>query len=199
MSARSSVLPTSCPPRGLSRVASAEYIGLGVTKFDEMVADGRMPSPRRIDARKVWDRLELDLIKALEEAEKRSRELDARINLHFHHDREYLWRLSGLNAQRSAWKEADLDREVLRHPSEYALDRPVTTSLDAALALAARVLDLHCAVVESSPQSDHPSGQKACASVHLMGGGGSGRIGASTPALALCAAILRASEQERGQ
>ena len=25
-----------------------------------MVADGRMPGPRPIDARKVWDRLELD-------------------------------------------------------------------------------------------------------------------------------------------
>lgn len=55
-----SALPTSCPPRGLSRVAAAEYIGVGVSKFDEMVADGRMPGPRPIDARKVWDRLELD-------------------------------------------------------------------------------------------------------------------------------------------
>ena len=60
MTARTSVLPPSCPPRGLSRVAAAEYIGIGVTKFDEMVADARMPAPRQIDARKVWDRLELD-------------------------------------------------------------------------------------------------------------------------------------------
>lgn len=57
---KTSVLPPSCPPRGLSRVASAEYIGIGVSKFDEMVADGRMPAPRPIDKRMVWDRLELD-------------------------------------------------------------------------------------------------------------------------------------------
>ena len=31
-------------PRGLSRVQSAVYVGVGVTKFDEMVVDGRMPS-----------------------------------------------------------------------------------------------------------------------------------------------------------
>lgn len=54
------VLPLSCPPRGLSRVEGAAYIGISVSKFDEMVADGRMPPPRPIDRRKVWDRLELD-------------------------------------------------------------------------------------------------------------------------------------------
>jgi hypothetical protein len=37
------------------------YIGVGATKFDEMLADGRMPSPRRIDGRKVWDVRDLDL------------------------------------------------------------------------------------------------------------------------------------------
>ncbi len=54
------ILPRSLPPRGLSRVQSAAYIGVGPTKFDEMVADGRMPKPKRIDGRVVWDRLELD-------------------------------------------------------------------------------------------------------------------------------------------
>ena len=29
-------------------------------KFDQMVADGRMPKPKRIDGRVVWDRLQLD-------------------------------------------------------------------------------------------------------------------------------------------
>jgi predicted DNA-binding transcriptional regulator AlpA len=47
-------------PRGLSRVQAAEYIGVGVSKFDEMVRDGRMPRPKRVDARTIWDRLELD-------------------------------------------------------------------------------------------------------------------------------------------
>jgi excisionase family DNA binding protein len=60
VSAKQSVLPISCPPRGLSRVAAAEYVGVSTGKFDEMVADGRMPAPRPIDRRLVWDRLELD-------------------------------------------------------------------------------------------------------------------------------------------
>ena len=49
------------PRRGLSRVEAAQYIGISPSKFDELVGDGRMPRPRRIDARKVWDTVELDL------------------------------------------------------------------------------------------------------------------------------------------
>ena len=55
-----SLLPASLPPRGLSRGQAAEYIGVGPTKFDELVADGRMPRPKRIDSRTVWDRAQLD-------------------------------------------------------------------------------------------------------------------------------------------
>jgi predicted DNA-binding transcriptional regulator AlpA len=54
------VLPPSLPPRGLNRVQAAAYIGVGVTKFDQMVADGRMPGPKRIDGRVLWDRYALD-------------------------------------------------------------------------------------------------------------------------------------------
>lgn len=49
------------PRRGLQRLEAAMYIGVGVSKFDEMLTDGRMPAPRRIDGRKVWDIRELDL------------------------------------------------------------------------------------------------------------------------------------------
>ena len=49
------------PRRGLSREEAAMYIGISAVKFDEMVADGRMPMPVRIDARKVWDLRSLDL------------------------------------------------------------------------------------------------------------------------------------------
>lgn len=55
-----SCLPPSLAPRGLSRVQAAEYVGIGVTKFDELVTDGRMPKPKRIDGRTVWDRVKLD-------------------------------------------------------------------------------------------------------------------------------------------
>ena len=48
------------PRRGLSRDEVAMYIGISAAKFDEMVADGRMPAPIKIDARKVWDIRSLD-------------------------------------------------------------------------------------------------------------------------------------------
>ena len=63
-------LPTSLAPRGLSRVQAAEYIGVGVTKFDEMVKDGRMPKAKQIDGRIVWDRVLLDeAFEALKDAD----------------------------------------------------------------------------------------------------------------------------------
>jgi hypothetical protein len=37
------------------------YIGVSAGKFDEMIADGRMPGPVKIDSRKVWDIRSLDL------------------------------------------------------------------------------------------------------------------------------------------
>ena len=49
------------PPRGLSREEAARYIGVGATKFDEMVKDRRMPRPKRVDGRTVWDRIALDV------------------------------------------------------------------------------------------------------------------------------------------
>jgi predicted DNA-binding transcriptional regulator AlpA len=49
------------PRRGLSRDEAAMYVGISPSKFDQMMGDGRMPAPRRIDGRKVWDVLELDL------------------------------------------------------------------------------------------------------------------------------------------
>lgn len=55
-----SSLPPSLAPRGLSRIQAAEYIGVGPSKFDEMVKDGRMPKAKRIDNRTVWDKVKLD-------------------------------------------------------------------------------------------------------------------------------------------
>lgn len=50
----------SIVPRGLRREQAAAYVGVGVTLFDEMVADGRMPKPKCVNSRKVWDRDRLD-------------------------------------------------------------------------------------------------------------------------------------------
>jgi excisionase family DNA binding protein len=49
------------PRRGLSRDEAATYVGISPGKFDQMLADGRMPLPRRIDGRKVWDIRSLDI------------------------------------------------------------------------------------------------------------------------------------------
>ena len=46
--------------RGLSRTEAARYIGVSPSLFDEMVNDGRMPQPIRINARVVWDVKDLD-------------------------------------------------------------------------------------------------------------------------------------------
>ncbi len=48
------------PPRGMRRPEAARYIGVSVTKFDQMVSDGRMPKPKRIESIVVWDRIQLD-------------------------------------------------------------------------------------------------------------------------------------------
>ena len=53
-------LPPMLPPRGLHRGAGAAYIGVSPTKFDEMVRDGRMPQPKQVDGRRIWDRRALD-------------------------------------------------------------------------------------------------------------------------------------------
>lgn len=50
----------SFAPRGLSRVQSAAYIGVSPALFDELVGDGRMPQPKKINSRVVWDRKQLD-------------------------------------------------------------------------------------------------------------------------------------------
>ena len=58
---RANSLPPTLAPRGLCREAAAQYVGISPAKFDEMVRDGRMPGPKQIDARKVWDLRKLDI------------------------------------------------------------------------------------------------------------------------------------------
>jgi predicted DNA-binding transcriptional regulator AlpA len=55
-----SILPSSVPPRGLSREEAAAYIGVSPSLVDILVKDGRMPGPKRINSRVVWDRMQLD-------------------------------------------------------------------------------------------------------------------------------------------
>lgn len=57
---RHEVLPLSLPPRGLSRVEAAAYIGISPSMFDRLVAEGTMPGPKRIGSRVIWDRKRID-------------------------------------------------------------------------------------------------------------------------------------------
>nr|WP_144294008.1 hypothetical protein [Rhodoligotrophos appendicifer] len=52
---------STLPRRGLHRTEAAVYVGLSPSKFDELVADGRMPKAKRIDSRNVWDLRALDM------------------------------------------------------------------------------------------------------------------------------------------
>jgi len=59
--ARYTSLPPTLAPRGLCREAAAQYVGISPVTFDMMVADGRMPGPKQIGTRKVWDIRALDI------------------------------------------------------------------------------------------------------------------------------------------
>jgi hypothetical protein len=41
-------------------VEAAAFIGVGVSLFDEMVKDARMPPPRKANSRLIWSRVELE-------------------------------------------------------------------------------------------------------------------------------------------
>lgn len=70
--AAGATLPLCCPPRCLSRIQAAEYVGVSPRKFDEMVTDGRMPKPFPVDTRRLWDRWKLDeAVSALSDADSR--------------------------------------------------------------------------------------------------------------------------------
>lgn len=49
------------PRRGLSRTEAAMYIGVSASKFDQLIMSNKMPGPRLLDSRKIWDVRELDL------------------------------------------------------------------------------------------------------------------------------------------
>lgn len=65
------------PRRGLNRVEAAIYVGVSPSKFDELVKDGRMPKPKKIDARRIFDVRALDLAFDELEGESDANEWDA--------------------------------------------------------------------------------------------------------------------------
>ncbi len=55
LSTRVDVMPTLPVVFGLGEVEAAAAIGISATKFRALVEEKRMPSPRRLDGRKIWD------------------------------------------------------------------------------------------------------------------------------------------------
>jgi hypothetical protein len=66
----------------MSREEAARYIGVGITKFDEMVVDGRMPRPKRVDGRVIWDRLRIEAAFSDLPDDAKSNPLDRMLNDH---------------------------------------------------------------------------------------------------------------------
>lgn len=76
------ILPQSLAPRGLSRVQAAAYVGVCPSFFDMLVKDGRMPGPKRVNSRVVWDRLKLDAaFEALDETDGASADDEWKVSL----------------------------------------------------------------------------------------------------------------------
>jgi hypothetical protein len=53
--ARVDIMPFLPVVFGLGEVEAAAAIGISASKFRTLVKDGRMPSPRRLDGRTIWD------------------------------------------------------------------------------------------------------------------------------------------------
>lgn len=68
-------LPFGIAPMGFNREQAAEYIGIGTTLLDRLVADGIMPKPVRLAGRVVYNRRKIEIaFNALSEGEKISSE-----------------------------------------------------------------------------------------------------------------------------
>lgn len=53
--------PIAYAPRGLRREEAARYVGVSAATFDRMVADSRMPRPKRVNGCVIWDRVAIDM------------------------------------------------------------------------------------------------------------------------------------------
>lgn len=47
--------PITWMPLALCRDAAAETLSIGTTMFDELVKDGKLPKPKRLKGRVLWD------------------------------------------------------------------------------------------------------------------------------------------------
>lgn len=64
------------PPRLMAGDRAAAYVGFGLTKFLELIEEGKMPPAIDIDGSKRWDRIDLD--SAVEDLKDKRRDPVAR-------------------------------------------------------------------------------------------------------------------------
>lgn len=55
LTTRRDVMPLLPIVFGLGELEAAAAIGISASKFRVLVSEKRMPSPRRLDGRKIWD------------------------------------------------------------------------------------------------------------------------------------------------
>lgn len=55
-------LSPAIEPRGLRLPDAAAYVGMGQTKFLELVKGGKLPKASKIDGLTIWDRKALDRV-----------------------------------------------------------------------------------------------------------------------------------------
>lgn len=48
------------PPRLMDRTTAAKYLGIGITMFDELMAEGIIPRPKKLRSKSLWDRIDLE-------------------------------------------------------------------------------------------------------------------------------------------
>ena len=142
-----------------------------------------------------------DLLARVKAATGPDRELSVAIWFALNPDREHLWALSGMNAQRGPKQntEATLRRAVQQNPRDYgweATDHDFTASLDAALALVERVLETDFIDIEVAKR--FVAGE-ARGRAEICGPAVDAYGEAATPALALLAALLSALATPEGE
>jgi len=128
------------------------------------------------------------LIKQLSKSGGDDTALDLEIWLAVHPDKENLWALSGMTAQREQFTEKDLFAAVRRHPSDYgfdALDHNYTGRLDSAVEL---VPENHGWTINSDGTARVWNADKAFHGLHTSKD--------RSPATALCVAALKALSTE---
>lgn len=56
---RNDILPVNLPSFGVGREKAAALFDIGVSLFDRLVENGKMPQPRLLSGRLIWDVSEL--------------------------------------------------------------------------------------------------------------------------------------------